>query len=343
MINLIEQDKVIPLSASFITGIVIGNSRFVFQRSTFLFHDGMVWLSQITMFVVLGLLINPKDPLEVWLEGLLIALVLIFVARPLIVAPTLALFGFNKHEITLVSWVGLRGSVPIILAIFPLMYGLDNAHLIFDVVFFVVLLSAMLQGSTLSIVAKKLGLAEDPPASPAATLEITSLNDIATDIVEYTIGTQSRAVGHRLSQLALPEGSVVAMITREKDVIPPRGSTQLRANDHLFVMLKPENRPFIDRALSQHGAGELQDLPIDILRLKGTTHLRDIRHSYGIVIEHEHPEITLDQLFHQAYPTGLHTGCTIQCGAIELHVIEMVGRRIVTVGLRALESTPEAA
>lgn len=229
--------------AIFLTGVVIGNSRFVFQRSTFLFHDGLAWLSQITMFVVLGLLINPASLFEVWLEGLIIAAVLVLVARPLAVVPILAFSGFKKREIALVSWVGLRGSVPIILAIFPLMFGLPGADLIFNVVFFVVLISATVQGSTLALLARKLGVTEKPPATPAATLEITALGDVDADIVEYTLGTNCRAVGRRLSQMALPDGTVVAMITRKKEVIPPRGSTALLAGDHLFVVLRPETRP----------------------------------------------------------------------------------------------------
>ena len=133
-----------------------------FSAAPFLFNDGLAWLSQITMFVMLGLLIKPESLFDVWLEGLMIALVLIFIARPLAVIPVLKLSGFNTREITLVSWVGLRGSVPIILAIFPLMYNLPGADLIFNVVFFVVLLSATVQGSTLPYMARKLRLTEIP-------------------------------------------------------------------------------------------------------------------------------------------------------------------------------------
>lgn len=121
--------------AIFICGVMIGNQQIAFQKTTFLFHDGLAWLSQITMFVMLGLLINPSALLDVWWQGLLIAGVLIFVARPLVVFPLLKPFSFNLRELSLVSWVGLRGSVPIILAIFPLMYGLPNAELMFTVVF----------------------------------------------------------------------------------------------------------------------------------------------------------------------------------------------------------------
>src|SRR5690554_2846461 len=205
--------------AIFLAGVVIGNSRFAFQRSAFMFHDGLAWLSQITMFVVLGLLIDPRSLLDVWVEGLLIAAVLIFIARPVAVVPVLKLFGYNRREIALVSWVGLRGSVPIILAVYPLIFGLEQAPLIFNVVFFVVLISATIQGSSLPWVAKKLGLMEKPPAAPAAMLEIPSLGDVDADIVEYTLGGDSRAVGRSLSHLALPSTAVVAMITRGDEVI----------------------------------------------------------------------------------------------------------------------------
>ncbi|WPA91013.1 potassium/proton antiporter [Providencia zhijiangensis] len=257
----------------FVTGVVIGNHSFVFQRNTFLFHDGLAWLSQIIMFVMLGLLVNPSSLIEVWQEGLLIALVLTFVARPLAVVPVLKLFRFTRNEIALISWVGLRGSVPIILAIFPFIFGLPGANLIFDVVFFVVLISATLQGSTLPYFARKLNLMQPPPLIPAATLDITAVDQIDADLVEYTLGEDCSAVGRRLSQLALPDQTVIAMITREKSVLPPRGSTILMANDHLFVVLKPQNRLFLERLFSGQTSSEptIMELPESGLSLKGTT------------------------------------------------------------------------
>jgi len=285
--------------AIFVAGVMIGNQKFVFQRSTFLFMDGLAWLSQITMFVVLGLLVDPVSLLDVWVEGLVIALVLVLLARPLAVAPMLALFGFNLRETALVSWVGLRGSVPIILAIFPLLFGLPNAPLIFNVVFFVVLLSATVQGSTLPLVARKLGLTEKPPATPAATLEISSLHDVDAEIVEYTLGNDARAAGRLLSQMALPEGVVVAMITRGSAVIPPRGSTRLEAGDHLFVVLKPNNQPFVDCVFSQAVEASRTDLPSLELRLKGSTKVEDVWNSYGIELEAE-SEQTLDHVMKHA-------------------------------------------
>jgi len=321
--------------AIFVAGVMIGNQKFVFQRSTFLFMDGLAWLSQITMFVVLGLLVDPVSLLDVWVEGLVIALVLVLLARPLAVAPMLALFGFNLRETALVSWVGLRGSVPIILAIFPLLFGLPNAPLIFNVVFFVVLLSATVQGSTLPLVARKLGLTEKPPATPAATLEISSLHDVDAEIVEYTLGNDARAAGRLLSQMALPEGVVVAMITRGSAVIPPRGSTRLEAGDHLFVVLKPNNQPFVDCVFSQAVEASRTDLPNLELRLKGSTKVEDVWNSYGIDLAAEKGQ-PLDQLIKEALDGSARQGDELMAGSVRLIVREQLQGRITTVGIEAV-------
>ena len=313
---------------------MIGNQKFLFQRSTFLFMDGLAWLGQITMFVVLGLLVHPASLLEVWFEGLVIAVVLVLVARPLAVAPVLKLFGFNLRETALVSWVGLRGSVPIILAIFPLLFGLPNAPLIFNVVFFVVLISATVQGSTLPLVARKLGLTEKPPAAPAATLEISALQDVDAEIVKYTLGDDTRAAGRLLSQMALPEGVVVAMITRGTSVIPPRGSTTLEPGDHLFVVLKPENLAFVDCVFSQALEAAQSDLPDQELRLKGSTKLENVWSSYGIDLATDKSQ-TLDQFLKDALGADLRPGAELLAGTALLSVREQLHGRITTVGIRA--------
>ena len=284
------------------------------------------------MFVFLGLLINPSSLLDVWQEGLMIAIVLTLIARPLSVIPVLKIFGFNAREITLVSWVGLRGSVPIILAIYPLIYGLPGASLIFSVVFFVVLISATIQGSTLPWVARALGLTEPPPATPAATLEITALGDVDADIVEYQLGDTSRASGRRLSQMALPDGTVVAMITRGNNVIPPRGSTFLYAGDHLFIVMKPDVREFVDLVCSGVAEANHYELPTGELKLKGYTKVADLKHSYGIELS-ANDNLSLDEVLRQSLTDEPTLGASKDFGEVILHVREMVGSRIATVGI----------
>lgn len=236
--------------AIYLAGIVIGNHRVVFQRGTGLFIHGLAWVAQITMFVVLGLLSTPTEVFAVVGEGLLIAAVLILVARPLVVVPLLLPFGFSAGEILLVAWGGLKGAVPIILAMFPLMAGLPQGPLLFNIVFFVVLASAVLQGWTLPFLAARLGLQEPSQPVPTVTLEISSLRDVDADIVEYTIQGESLASDTLLKDLHLPDQAVVAMIARRNELVPPRGSTRLEAQDHVFIVLRPDAREEVDRIFS---------------------------------------------------------------------------------------------
>lgn len=318
--------------AIFICGVMVGNKRFIFQRTTFLFHDGLAWLSQITMFVMLGLLITPSSLLDVWWQGLLIAAVLVFIARPVAVLPMLKLFGFSHKEMLLVSWVGLRGSVPIILAIFPLMFGLASAELIFNVVFFVVLISATLQGSTLAWVARKLKLIEQVPAKPPATLEITSLGKVDAEIVEYTLSPQSRAVNRRLARMALPEGVVVAMITRAEKVIPPRGSTILQANDHLFVVMKHDYKAVVEQVFAEKG---FDSVNIENgLRMKGTSTLSDIDWCFHLQLTQQHADVSLEQLCKSMLGSAVAEQQEFVMGTILFRVEEMVDDRVTTVMLQ---------
>ncbi|MBZ5486263.1 potassium/proton antiporter [Halomonas aquamarina] len=322
--------------AIFVAGVMIGNRPIAFQRSTFLFHDGLAWMSQIVMFVVLGLLINPVSLLDVWREGLVIAAILVLVARPVAVIPILKLFGFNLRETSLVAWVGLRGSVPIILAIFPLIFGLEGAELLFNVVFFVVLISATLQGTTLPYVARKLGLTEPPPELPAASLEITALEDVDADIVEYRLGDVARAANRRISQIALPDGAVIAMVTRGKDVIPPRGSTVLLPGDHLFVVLRPDTRPFVDCVFAESDAHDGHDFPDKTLYLKGSTCVGEVRHSYGVALDND-MSLTLDALLQDRLGTSLSEGDALLLGNVKLSVEGVLDGRITTAGLAVMQ------
>jgi cell volume regulation protein A len=236
--------------AIYLAGIVIGNSRIVFQRGTFLFMDGLAWMGQITMFVVLGLLSTPSELVGVAGSALLLAAVLIFVARPLAVVPLLWPFRFSWQEQVLIAWVGLKGAVPIILATFPLMYGLPDGKAVFNVVFFVVLVSAVLQGWTLPILATRLELQEPQPPAPAVSLELMSLRDIHADIVDYLVVPSSPLLGKTVQELHLPEGAILAMISRGNKLVAPRGPTELQAHDHLFIIAGADSRRALDRALS---------------------------------------------------------------------------------------------
>lgn len=233
--------------AVYLAGIVLGNSEIVFRRGIALFHDAAAWLGQIILFVMLGLLSFPSRLLAVAGEGLLVALVLIFLARPIAVALSMLPFRFAPKEVTFLSWVGLKGAVPITLATFPLMAGVEGSAVLFNVVFFVVLVSAVTQGWSLPAVAKWLGLAEPADPEPPLSVEINALRHVDGEIVDYTVAPSARAAGQPLRDLTVPDGVLVTLIVRGTEVIMPRGATTLRPGDHVFVTLRSRLKPVVDR------------------------------------------------------------------------------------------------
>jgi potassium/hydrogen antiporter len=233
--------------AIYIAGIVLGNSRLVFKRGTFMFMDGLAWIGQITMFVVLGLLSTPSDLVGVAGPALLVSAVLILVARPLAVTLLLVPFRFSAREQALISWVGLKGAVPIILAMFPLIFGHPEGRLLFNVVFFVVLVSATLQGWTLPTFARWLGLQEPARVLPSVSLELLSLRDVDAEVVDYVITPDSPMAGRTVEAIGLPDGAIVAAVARGGTLIAPKGPTLLQAGDHLFVISRMPQRDSVDR------------------------------------------------------------------------------------------------
>ena len=233
--------------AVYVAGIVMGNRFVVFRQGIFLFHDAAAWLSQIILFVMLGMLSFPSQLLGVTGAGLLIALVLIFVARPVAMLFSGVPIWFKMRELTFLSWVGLKGAVPITLATFPLMAGIEGAELLFNVVFFVVLISAITQGWSLPTVARRLKLAEPSDPLPPISLEVNALRNVDGEIVEYTVAPSARVVGQALRDLAFPDGVVVVLSVRDGVVVMPRGATRLRAGDHVFIAMRKRLKPLIDR------------------------------------------------------------------------------------------------
>ncbi|MCP9901862.1 potassium/proton antiporter [Cyanobium sp. Cruz CV13-4-11] len=233
--------------AVYIAGIVLGSSSIVFRRGIFSFHDAIAWLGQIVLFVMLGLLSFPSRLLAVAWEGLLIALVLILVARPIAVWASVWPFRFRRRDLTFLSWVGLKGAVPITLATFPLLAGVPKSGQIFNAVFFVVVLSALSQGWSLPLVARWLHIGRPADPTPALSVEINALRQVDGEIVDYTVQPGSLVAGLPLRELALPDGVVVSLIVRGQEVVMPRGSSTLLPGDHVFVALRTALEPLIDR------------------------------------------------------------------------------------------------
>lgn len=308
--------------AVYLAGLIIGNQRIVFQRGVMLFHDGLAWLGQILMFVILGLLAFPSQLAGVWKEGLLIAAVLILLARPLTVGLLLLPFRFSIRELAFISWVGLKGAVPIILATYPFLLGLPDAPLLFNVVFFVVFISAVLQGWSLPWVAKALRLQMPARIEPPVMLEITSLRDVDGDIVEYAVDEDSGVAGKRLESITLPEGVVVAMISREHRIIPPRGNTQILPGDHVFVIMRQGVRALVDRVFGPAEAPQ-PEMPLVVsFPLKGSATVAEIEQIYGIDLPAP-SESTLDELLRDQLGDAAAPGEKLQLGPVTLTVDAM--------------------
>ena len=318
--------------AVYLAGIALGNQRIVFQRGVLLFHDGVAWLAQIAMFVVLGLLSFPSRLWAAAGPGLGIALALVLVARPVGVALSLLPFRFSVREVLFVSWAGVRGAVPIILATYPLLLGLPQGETIFDVVFFAVVISTLAQGSTLAWVARRLGLALPPRPESAVTLEITSLRDVDGDIVEYAVGPASRAAGRRVRELALPESAVVALVTRGERMIPARGSTALEVGDHVFLVLRPEARALADRVFGETDAASRGLPPALELPLAASATVAELEEFYGVRLGGD-GGVHLGDLVRERLDGEPRPGMRVEAGDVTLVVREVAEGRVEQVGL----------
>jgi len=323
--------------AVYLAGVTMGNQRIVYRSGILVYHDAVAWFSQIVMFIILGLLSFPSRLISVASPALLIGAVLIFIARPLAVSLSLLPFRMKLNEITFLSWVGLKGAVPITLATFPLMLGTPQASLLFDVVFFIVVLSAIVQGCTLPVVARWLGLSIPPVVPPSVTLEISSLRDVEGEVVDYAVTDMSRAAGRSVRELALPEGVVIAMLVREHQIIPPQGRTQIVAGDHVIVVLRPGTRLLVDQVFGAKDHDH-QAIPASIeFPLRGTTTAGELEQLYGISLGMS-PALTLDEVLRKRIDSSRPaTNQSATFGPLQLIVrgisdsgiIEIVGMKIL--------------
>ena len=221
--------------AVYLAGLMMGNSDFIHKRSLLRFHDGLAWLMQIAMFLTLGLQVFPTQLVPIAGTGLLLALFLMVGARPVAVFLTLAPTSLTLREKTMVAWVGLRGAVPVILATFPLLAGVPQAHMIFNLVFFIVLMSVLLQGTSIPLVARWLRVDEPLQSRVDASPVWDAPSSLKSGLMEVTIPEASAAAGKRLLDLGLPKRTFVILVGRNGFCFVPDGSTVLEAGDSLLV------------------------------------------------------------------------------------------------------------
>lgn len=222
--------------AVFLAAVVLGNGHLPFVQGLRRVHDSVAWLCQVAMFLMLGLLVFPSRLIPLAGVGISLGLVLAVVARPLAAMVCLSALGWRPRQAALVSWVGLRGAVPIILATFPIIKGLPSGDRIFHLVFFVVVVSAMIPGASIVFVALRSGLGKRTKPTPGAALELHLMKKLDRELHELVLAADSPVCGKTLRELSMPDSGAVVLIVRGDEPLAPRGSTVLQADDLLYIL-----------------------------------------------------------------------------------------------------------
>src|SRR3954469_2631930 len=231
--------------AVYLAGLLLGNGPLPYRTGLLRVHDALAWLSQVGMFLILGLLVYPSRLLDAAAVGLGLALLLAIVVRPLVVALCLLPFRYPHREVLYIGWVGLRGAVPIVLATFPVLAGAPGAGRLFDLVFFIVVATALIPGATVAWVTRRLGLQSNEPPAPHAVLAIESRQPLQGELMSFYIDEALVVAGMPVGELPLPDGSAVTLIVRNNRLLPPTAEAQLEPGDHVHLIAQPEDRGLI--------------------------------------------------------------------------------------------------
>jgi cell volume regulation protein A len=241
--------------AVYVAGLLLGSARIPARRTVADFHDGLAWVSQIAVFFTLGLLVFPSAFDEIAGEAILIAIVLMLVARPLATLLATRGSGFSLRESTLLGWAGLRGAVPIVLATFPVIEGVPDARSFFDIVFFVVITSALIQGVTFERLARRMRLTTERPAVSRPLLEVGTIQRLGAEVLEFPVRPGDAAVGRLVRELGLPREALVNVIVRAEEALLPRGSTEIEAGDRLHILVREPVREMVESLFERWRSG----------------------------------------------------------------------------------------
>lgn len=322
--------------AIYLCGVVVGNRKLKVLQDILHVHDGLAWLAQLVLFLILGLLVTPSNLLVVAPGALLIALVLTFFARPLSVWLGLLPFHFRWREVVFISWVGLRGAVPIVLALFPFMAGVQEAYLMFNVAFVVVLFSLIIQGSSLSTVARWLKL-EVPAAYQAERVYPLDLKE-AGDFELYVFRLRGKRwqTPRFLRDLALPKATGVAAVFRDGRYLPVVPDLAVKEEDLLALVAQESDLPRLsERLTAEQKSQYLQELDFfGEFLLNGDARLSDVQQAYGVTVPDADPAMTLSECIISRFHGHPVVGDKLELGPITLIVKGVSGDQVTSVGLK---------
>ncbi|HZP88486.1 MAG TPA: potassium/proton antiporter [Burkholderiales bacterium] len=323
--------------AVYLVGLLVGNRRLPGGENLLRAMDGLAWLAQAGMFLLLGLLVTPSRLADLGWSALLLSLALIVLARPLAVALTLAPFRFPMREVAYVSWVGLRGAVPIVLAIFPTIAGIDQYTRYFDVAFFVVLVSLVVQGSTVASAARLLGLALPAQRELRAHGEVELGAHARMQLLEVQVPIDWPLIGVRVAALPLPTGSRVLSGWRNAKLMNAVHGESLMAGDTLLLIAPPNARAALGELFSRDlSGGAIQRRLFGDFELDPSVSLGEIEQVYGVALVRQEREraLAVGQWLGEQLHRRPVQGDRVRVGPLELIVRETQGARVARVGLR---------